>query len=541
MSRPVGTGAGTFLRAAAVAVVALVGCGDAGGPAVGVPEVSEGASRAASDRVGGVVVSDAAVGDSSAAVDAGAVTSVGGGVGADARSGEEDAVGAVVSGGVDDGGGDGDAVTERSSMGGVLVEGVCGWPGPVCVSGEAVAPLDEGGRLWHWQGEWGLWVGRVLDLCDDAEALVSIDGGGWSGGDEPLVPYVMERVVEMRERQVIVCSDAETAIPRWECVGGGLAELQAYVDGFEAPPGPSEVVAWVQSEGLDCRDAAAERRRYVYVTAQGPLLPAVSVEAAVGAYRAEVVRLGGDTLRPHGPSLGYLGREYFVEAPQDALAVLAETVTVVDGAVRGLVLNQSERLWARDVVVTATDAAGRTGVGRFALAVQPGEPAPFEIEGWTGSDAVSEIGFDVSAGLSPRVDLTRSLLLAPTGWNLPEDELKALFPELVVDGELPDDLALRQVDIERAAPTGHPRLAEAALEQTIEGLVVYAAAIDADTGAVLDVFNLASMAYVGSRSSSSGWVEVSRIPVELPGASHAGRVSVRVDREPHLIWAGQAA
>ena len=324
---------------------------------------------------------------------------------------------------------------------------------------------------------------------------------------------------------------------------GDASELRAYLGGFEQPPESSEVVAWVESQGLDCFDAAAERRRYVYVTVDGPMFPKASVEAAAEAYREAVARYSG---RP-GISLGFLnlGPPYSVESPQGAMVVLHWSVSVIDGVVRGLAQNHSEQLWARNLAVTAIDPDGGEGMGRFPLVVQPGEAAPFEIEGWTGSDDPAEISFDVSADLSPRIDLSRSLKLNSHRWHLTEEEYLDLFPAELAAGEIPDGaFDFLEVVIERKAPISHPRLAEAAWEQTIENLAVYAATFDVETATVLDVFELAPMVQVRSSRLLFEWVEVDSIPAERPDGrlTEAATVGwIPKNYNGPLIWAGGAA
>lgn len=63
----------------------------------------------------------------------------------------------------------------------------------------------------------------------------------------------------------------------------------------------------------------------------------------------------------------------------DDVRVLTDTVLVRDGVLRGLVRNWSRTLWAYGVAVTAD---GRSW--HWPLSVQPGEVAPFEIDGWDG-------------------------------------------------------------------------------------------------------------------------------------------------------------
>ncbi len=336
------------------------------------------------------------------------------------------------------------------------------------------------------------------------------------GGDvslaDPLDSRDLELVARERRSETIVCSEQEAATPRWNCWGGGLDELRAYLEGFEEPPEPSMVLAWAEGQGLNCHDESAERRRYVYVTQDGPMWPQASVEAAVEAYLA--VRIDGPGHLASSTSLVRLGSRWspeFTVEPSDELFVKRSEVSVIDGAVRGLAWNNSERLWARDVVVTATDPSGAHGSWRFALAVQPGESFPFEIENWTGSDDPSDISFDVSADLSPRIDLTRSLYFEVGGWTpynvfySSHETCNALtFGELPA---IPDDLAtveaefdweawepggefdLWEEEVTIQAPWSHPNLAKAALDQSIENLIAYGVSSN-DDGTVADVFEL---------------------------------------------------
>ena len=106
-----------------VGVVVLVGCGDADDPTVepllSPQPVSDDGVNDSEGNVAGEVFDDVdvTVDDDVDGVD------VGGGV--------------VV---VDDRG--------RGGAGGLLVVGLCGWPGPLCPKDEGVAALEEGGRLW---------------------------------------------------------------------------------------------------------------------------------------------------------------------------------------------------------------------------------------------------------------------------------------------------------------------------------------------------------------------------------------------------------
>ena len=218
---------GSFAALAAVGL--LVGCGDASEPEPELPTASHDTSDVIVGGGGESVVNEGVVGDASGA-EAGDVESPVGGVNEGVVG---DAGGAEA--GDDSGGGFVDPYV--GDVGGVLVKGVCGWPGPLCVGDEGVAPLDEGGRLW-WRprSNWELLVGRVLDLCDDHEAFAAIDGEYWTGYNKgidygvKIRSYEMEDIVERRQDYPIVCSEADAATPRWKCVGDA-SELRAYLGG----------------------------------------------------------------------------------------------------------------------------------------------------------------------------------------------------------------------------------------------------------------------------------------------------------------------
>ena len=107
---------------------------------------------------------------------------------------------------------------------------------------------------------------------------------------------------------------------------------------------------------------------------------------------------------------GSLYRDYPSQYMNHNVIVERDTVGLVDGVIRGLVINQSDRLFARDVVVTAATGSGsyKATSWQWPLTVQPGERAPFEITGWSESANIEDIVFTVSSTLSERVDISRS-------------------------------------------------------------------------------------------------------------------------------------
>lgn len=114
-------------------------------------------------------------------------------------------------------------------------------------------------------------------------------------------------------------------------------------------------------------------------------------------------------------TLGYHGlfREYGTShEPIDSLEIDLATVSAQDGFIRGLVLNLSDSLFARDVTVQVAQTTDSeiTGTWHWPLTLQPEERAPFEIYlgGWNGSIPISELEFQVNGKFSQQVDISRS-------------------------------------------------------------------------------------------------------------------------------------
>ena len=352
-------------------------------------------------------------------------------------------------------------------------------------------------------------------------------------------------MVAYRDYEAVVCGDPWRP-PRFECPGGGYLELEAYLEGFLVKPPVSDVLAWAESNGLDCLDATTLGRRYVYVTFNGPSSPPeVSVEAAVEAYRHRIEQYANFSSYIQGSRMGYDAPMvyYDVEPRQDALVVLEWSVSVIDGVVRGEALNHSERLWARNAAVTATDPAGAEHTWRYPLTVQPGETMPFEIEGWTGSQSPSEVALAVSADMSPRIDLTRSLRFTRNTYYLSAEFLSEEYPEAWVGSEIPDGVHEFSEVRFKIHPSGaHPRLKLATEQQTIENLVVYAATYT--SGTLTDVFEMTPMGEINfDEDPNSRWAEISGLGVELPniGITRHARVGVLLGEDKGVIlWAGGA-
>ena len=242
-------------------------------------------------------------------------------------------------------------------------------------------------------------------------------------------------------------------------------------------------------------------RRYVYMSNVGPSGAFATAQAAVEDHN-DRNRYSDENLirRPKDIPLGYIGHLdwSFPLEDTDEVVVVEGSVLVRDGTIRGLVRSLSKTMFAREVTVTAHPAAdtqsknnnARPVSGRFPLTVQPGERAPFEIEGWAGSENPALIDLAVAAKLSDRVDITRSFSFG-TGGNvttrtLDEKFFKNFVPDFVYQAEkhkIGDD-GLLMIEY-LTAPTSHPSLKDQILNQNIEDLRVYMTLIGA--GKVYDI------------------------------------------------------
>ncbi|MCY4163824.1 MAG: hypothetical protein OXE93_06370 [bacterium] len=168
-----------------------------------------------------------------------------------------------------------------------------------------------------------------------------------------------------------------------------------------------------------------------------------------------------------------VGRQFPPE-PNDNVVIEEQGTTIAGGVLRGLVHNQSQTLFARNVEVTAisVDENENTVSGSWSwpLTMQPGEFAPFEIEDWMGSADASQISFDIAANLSPYLDITRSFTMDNgdyTYWNTTDISvglMEELYPEDLVDGKVPDywetgyERDTLDFHAKLTLPTSHPSL-----------------------------------------------------------------------------------
>ena len=167
------------------------------------------------------------------------------------------------------------------------------------------------------------------------------------------------------------------------------------------------------------------QRRVEHRDRPGPLLLGIRAGDAV---RGESLPVGATVLGFTDSASWGRGEPFGIvfapwETPVDAVRVLPETATVLDGVLRGLVRNWSRHLWAYEVTVRAGGQEFR-----WPLSVQPGEVAPFEIHGWDRPDTPEQRNLVADAEMSRFADPSRAF---GSEWG---------SPELLRSSERPRDL-----------------------------------------------------------------------------------------------------
>ncbi len=342
-------------------------------------------------------------------------------------------------------------------------------------------------------------------------------------------------------------------------------DAEAYAVVFARPLGPGEEMTDEDRNAIAFKRQVAEvscseagGRRYVYMSEVGPSGAFATEQAAVEDYNDRSVGYPESKItHPKDIPLGYFGHldwDFPLE-DFDEVAVVKGSVLVRDGVVRGLVRNLSKTQFAREVTVTARPAAGEEGSnndaqpvsGRFPLTVQPGERAPFEIEGWTGSENPEMIQLTVSAKLSTRVDITRSFSFGTGGTvtarAVDEEFFKNFVPDFVYQAEkhkIGDDgrLMIEYISASLTAPTSHPSLEDQVLNQNIKDLRVYMALLA--NGKVHDIVEPPlHRGLPEERWSSRYYPRVYSHPITFNGAQLSGFSIVFIPEYSWHIWTGE--
>ncbi|WP_428118661.1 hypothetical protein [Candidatus Poriferisodalis sp.] len=240
------------------------------------------------------------------------------------------------------------------------------WPG----LGDARGALgsDQGAKP-HFEPDA---LGRVLDLCVREEAHAGLRGTILEPGE----PMDYEALIWVRNSQSGLGCYGE---PKSEDPGGRW---------FYLTPGGSSGYFETREQALQWRQDQREEYRNTLSPWEYPM-------GFINNAVVEFIDKPGDSV--HGI------RYSDADDPIDEVRLLAESVAVRDGVLRGLVRNWSRALWAYGVTVSA---GGKSW--RWPLSIQPGGVAPFEIEGWDGPQDPDQIDLAVAAQMSPKADLSRS-------------------------------------------------------------------------------------------------------------------------------------
>ncbi|MCY4518631.1 MAG: hypothetical protein OXB99_15490 [Acidimicrobiaceae bacterium] len=251
---------------------------------------------------------------------------------------------------------------------------------------------DRPGPL-HWFYESPTLSSSVYDMCDDAQAYEAHTGEAYQQGD--LFPGNSYPEL-VSDRDEMGCDDPSF--------------------GAERPRWALRVNDWGGLRRFQTREGAVEHQQLLLA----------------GHRERNKNTIEGDThgLSPHGNTRSFLIRFADAGSPVDEVRLLDGSVQVVDGVLRGLVRNWSRRYWAYEVTVNAGDREFL-----WPLSVQPGELAPFEIEGWSGTVDPERIEIAVNAIMTDEADLSRIFRFYQEWcrWESVED-LTRPYPEHILDG-----------------------------------------------------------------------------------------------------------
>lgn len=237
------------------------------------------------------------------------------------------------------------------------------------------------------------------------------------------------------------------------------------------------------------------------------------------------------------------------DAPVDEVRVLADSVAVTGGVLRGLVRNWSRHRWAYGVTVTA-------GGGEFSwpLSIQPGEVAPFEIAGWDGPDSPGHIDIGIEADMSWHTDPSRAW--GDSMVSAPHLMVRDVAPR-PMSGSVRDRYAHVTADVpagsvsfgtlelepDLVVPESHLSLRSFREDIVVGDLRGYGALLDAD-GRVIDVSPAPTIAWTewGDARSESDYEEITSLPhpLVMDRWSNTYVVGVHVLFDLHAIHAGLA-
>ena len=321
-------------------------------------------------------------------------------------------------------------------------------------------------------------AGEVLDLCDPYTALYLHMQRPLAPGEEPTQDEIIGAA--------IIASEAECDEPG----GARYVYMTQWAQIMQPQPTPQQAVEWRKQRLRENTQWFRENSR-------------------TGMRRSH----GGHLLGFNDNSNS--NNRVFPWEEQDSIVVLFDTVSLQDDTVRGMVHNLSRTQYARHVVVAATPPPGsdnRQGgpettklVWRWPLTVQPGERAPFEIQGWTQTRPPSTEELAVTASMSPTPDIKRSFAVSvfeartPLRMVVDNGWFPRLWPESTWTPEQIEEWAQREPWSEvhhyvasagLIAPDSHPELADQVMSQRIQDARMFISFSDND-GKVTEVVEYA--------------------------------------------------
>lgn len=325
----------------------------------------------------------------------------------------------------------------------------------------ALGPEDWPGPLLLWRGVGGWPYGgsyEILEICERPELLAEWEAAGGPGA---LVPqfglYAGER---KRALERVARCTSDSGVCRALLSAGGLSywpvgesprikvdrqqrceHLWRFVVSAYKGTELHGTFFRTRSEAQQWADRWLQENVWEAVAAR--TVDGTATLGFHGSYGGGGHHLGCDLRRPE-LARGYRCLEDLdmkirfppADAPVDEVRVLADSVAVRDGVLRGLVRNWSRHLWAYGLTVTADGHKFE-----WPLSVQPGELAPFEIAGWDGPAEPERIDLRAAAHMSPHADPTRAFgtpgvfyfeIGADTRREMP-DEVRDRFAHVTAD------------------------------------------------------------------------------------------------------------
>lgn len=293
-------------------------------------------------------------------------------------------------------------------------------------------------------------VGEILDLCVSKDAVAAYSGAR----DIPADPDIVRVVTETQHAL--------------GCFGTGPAVMNgryAYVPPF----------GW-ELQFFESRDQAIAYGEDLERRMGSGLHAAPSARIRLGFYDGTVGAVGSSGTRA---------------AAVEEVRVVPESVNIDAGVVRGLVRNLSRTRFAYGLVV-------RLGGQEWAwpLSVQPGELAPFEIEGWITNEEPLPSEFVASAEMSTDVDLSRQFQFHEM-WQrgiIERGDFADYLPDSAID-ELPTGTEVATfLTANLIAASSHPSLAELSWNLEAFPLAAYIGWVRSD-GSIADVRRTAVSGY----------------------------------------------